>query len=86
MFKFKTTLKRHNAIQNQNYYDLPDPLIFRYHLPLMLFSSTSSFQYDILYVCILYFYELAYRKEFSAHIYIKICNSFIESLYAFYAK
>ncbi len=25
MFKFKITLDRHNAIQNLNYYDLPDP-------------------------------------------------------------
>ncbi len=24
-FKFKITLDRHNAIQNLNYYDLPDP-------------------------------------------------------------
>ncbi len=27
-FKFKITLDRHNAIQNLNYYDLPDPRHF----------------------------------------------------------
>jgi hypothetical protein len=28
MFKFKITPDRHNAIQNLNYYDLPDPRHF----------------------------------------------------------
>jgi hypothetical protein len=32
-FKLQITPDRHNAIQNLNYYDLPTPLIFRYHLP-----------------------------------------------------
>jgi hypothetical protein len=31
MFKFKINLDRHNAVQNLNYYDLPDPP--RFSLP-----------------------------------------------------
>jgi hypothetical protein len=39
MFNFKITIDRHNAIQNLNYYDLPDP---------PRFSLPSTFNYFML--------------------------------------
>jgi hypothetical protein len=41
-FKFKITLDRHNAIQNLNYYDLPDP---------PRFSLQSTFKLGLLAGC-----------------------------------
>jgi hypothetical protein len=47
MFKFKLTPERHNAIQNLNYYVLPDP---------PLFSLPSTFNM-LLYLAVFFLYQ-----------------------------